>query len=44
VAWAERVIQAWAASGSGAIQLDGKMVDRPVVLKAERIVLLASRP
>lgn len=44
VAWAERVIQAWAASGSGAIQLDGKMVDRPVVLKAERIMLLASRP
>lgn len=43
LAWAERVIQAWAASGSGAIQLDGKMVDRPVVLKAERIVLLASR-
>jgi len=44
VAWAERVLQAWSASGSGAIQLDGKMVDRPVVLKAERIMLLASRP
>lgn len=41
--WAQRVLKAWAASGGGAIQLDGKMVDRPVVLKAERIVFLASQ-
>jgi citrate lyase subunit beta / citryl-CoA lyase len=38
LAWAQRVLQAWQASAGGAIQLDGKMVDRPVVLKAERIV------
>lgn len=38
LAWAQRVLQAWQASGGGAIQVDGKMVDRPVVLKAERIV------
>ena len=37
LAWAERVLQAWAASAGGVIQLDGKMVDRPVVLKAERV-------
>ena len=43
LAWAQRVLQAWAASAGGAIQLDGKMVDRPVVLKAERIVAQASR-
>lgn len=41
LAWALRVLQAWQASSGGAIQLDGKMVDRPVVLKAERIVALA---
>ncbi len=43
LAWAQRVLQAWAASAGGAIQLDGKMVDRPVVLKAERIIAQASR-
>ena len=43
LAWAQRVLQAWAASGGGAIQLDGKMVDRPVALKAERIIFLASQ-
>jgi citrate lyase subunit beta/citryl-CoA lyase len=43
LAWAQRVLQAWAASSSGAIQLDGKMVDRPVVLKAEHIIFLASQ-
>lgn len=41
--WAQRVLQAWAASNGGAIQLDGKMIDRPVVLKAERITFLASQ-
>jgi citrate lyase subunit beta / citryl-CoA lyase len=43
LAWAQRVLQAWAASAGGAIQLDGKMVDRPVVLKAERITAQAAR-
>ena len=38
LAWAQRVLQAWNASAGGAIQVDGKMVDRPVVLKAQRIV------
>ena len=37
LAWALRVLQAWQASSGGVIQLDGKMIDRPVVLKAERI-------
>ena len=43
LAWARRVLQAWAASTGGAIQLDGKMVDRPVILKAERIVARAAQ-
>jgi citrate lyase subunit beta / citryl-CoA lyase len=42
-AWAQRILSASRAAGGGAIQLDGKMVDRPVVLKAERIVALAAR-
>ncbi len=43
LAWAHRVLQAWQASGAGAFQLDGKMVDRPVVLKAQRIAAQAAR-
>lgn len=42
LAWAQRVLQAWSASAGGAIQLDGTMVDRLVVLKAERIVAMAA--
>jgi citrate lyase subunit beta/citryl-CoA lyase len=38
--WAERVLLAAAAS-EGAVQLDGRMIDRPVVLKAEGIVARA---
>ncbi len=43
LAWAKRVIEACAsAGGAGAFQLDGQMVDAPVVLRAQR--LLASGP
>jgi citrate lyase subunit beta/citryl-CoA lyase len=42
IAWAQRVLQAWHASAGGALQLDGKMIDRPVVLKAERILAQAA--
>lgn len=41
LAWAQRVSQAIAESGGAAVAVDGKMVDRPVILKAQRI--LASR-
>jgi citrate lyase subunit beta/citryl-CoA lyase len=41
LAWAQRVLKAWVASAGSAIRLDGKMVDRPVVLKAERIAAWA---
>lgn len=37
IEWARRVLAVVAQSG-GAVQLDGKMVDRPVVLKAEAIL------
>ncbi|NMM07622.1 CoA ester lyase [Polaromonas sp.] len=41
--WAQRVMQAWQAASSGAIQVDGKMVDLPVVRKAERLLTQAAR-
>lgn len=37
IEWARRVIAA-AESGTGAVQVDGKMVDRPVLLKASAIL------
>ena len=37
IAWAQRVIAA-VESGRGAVQVDGKMVDRPVILKAHVIL------
>jgi citrate lyase subunit beta / citryl-CoA lyase len=40
IAWAKRVAAA-AESGQGAVQLDGKMVDRPVIAKAMRILARA---
>ena len=36
-AWAQRVLDAAAASGGAAIAVDGKMVDKPVILRAQAI-------
>ncbi|MEW6346893.1 MAG: CoA ester lyase [Pseudomonadota bacterium] len=38
LAWAERVLQAVAQSKGAAVAVDGKMVDLPVILKAQRIL------
>lgn len=46
ISWAERVITAIkiaAAEGSGVASLEGKMVDAPIVARAERILLMAQR-
>jgi citrate lyase subunit beta / citryl-CoA lyase len=43
IAWARRVVAA-VESGGGAVQVDGKMVDRPVVLKAQAILARAAPP
>lgn len=43
-AWAERVVAADEASGGAAVQLDGRMVDLPVVLQARRLLSRASAP
>jgi citrate lyase subunit beta/citryl-CoA lyase len=45
LAWASRVNSAWqTASSQGAIQVDGRMVDKPVLLRAQRILALAGLP
>lgn len=36
--WAERVVSAMDSSAGGAVAVDGKMVDRPVLLKAQSIL------
>jgi len=38
IAWAKRVVEAAAAASGGAVSVDGKMVDRPVILRAEGIL------
>ena len=41
--WAQKVVDASAqANGAGAFQLDGQMVDAPVLLRAQRLLALAS--
>jgi len=42
LAWAQRVVDASvAAKGAGAFQLDGQMIDAPVLLRAQRLLALA---
>ena len=43
LAWAQRVIDADKTSNGGAIKLDGRMIDRPVVLLARRTLALAGK-
>lgn len=38
VTWARGIMEAIAVAGEGAIRLDGKMVDRPVIEKARKIM------
>jgi citrate lyase subunit beta / citryl-CoA lyase len=39
--WAQRVLDAAAAAGGAAVALDGAMVDRPVVLRAQALLAQA---
>jgi citrate lyase subunit beta / citryl-CoA lyase len=43
VAWAHRVVDAFALSRGNAALLDGKMIDRPVLLRAQAILAQADR-
>ncbi|MDH6594921.1 citrate lyase subunit beta/citryl-CoA lyase [Variovorax sp. TBS-050B] len=40
LAWARRVVEAVAAAGGGVASLDGRMVDAPVLRRAERLLAL----
>lgn len=42
VAWAQRVVAADASAGGAAVAVDGKMVDKPVVLRAQAILAEAA--
>ena len=44
ISWAERVIEADKNSKGGAVKLDGRMIDRPVVLLAIRVLAVANNP
>ncbi|QWD71069.1 CoA ester lyase [Polynucleobacter sp. UB-Siik-W21] len=43
IRWSQRVIEADHASKGGAVKLDGRMIDRPVVLLAQRTLALAGK-
>jgi citrate lyase subunit beta/citryl-CoA lyase len=38
VAWAHRVVDAAQAAGGAAVALDGRMIDRPVILRAQAVL------
>jgi citrate lyase subunit beta/citryl-CoA lyase len=40
LAWARRVVEADQAAGGAAVKLDGRMIDRPVVLLAQRTLAM----
>ena len=40
-AWATRVMTAWEGATAGAVALDGKMIDKPVVDRARRVLAAA---
>ena len=43
IAWAQRIVQAAEAAGGAAVALDGKMVDLPLIRKAQEILGEATR-
>lgn len=38
IAWAQRVVDAFAASGAGVVGLEGQMLDRPHLKQAQRVL------
>ena len=43
VQWAQRVLQAAADAGGAAVALDGRMIDKPVILRAQDILARAGQ-
>ena len=44
VEWAKRVVDAFARSSGNAALLDGKMIDRPVLVRAEAMLAESRHP
>lgn len=44
ISWAHRVVEADKVSKGSAVKLEGRMIDRPVVLLAQRTLALAGKP
>lgn len=38
IEWAERVVEADEATDTGVFKVDGEMIDRPLITRAERIL------
>ena len=43
IAWSERVVAAFAGNPSGVVKMDGKMLDKPHLRAAEKILALRGR-
>ena len=41
--WAKKIVEAAEAAGGAAVSVDGKMVDRPVIARAEAILMRIKR-
>lgn len=44
MAWAQRVLDAAQAAGGAAVAVDGKMIDRPVILRAQAVLQSRATP
>lgn len=44
IAWAQRVLDAAQAAGGAAVAVDGKMIDRPVILRAKAVLQSRATP
>jgi citrate lyase subunit beta/citryl-CoA lyase len=42
IAWARRIVAAASAAGGAAVAVDGRMVDKPVILRAQAILASAA--
>jgi len=42
VAWAGRIVKAYGANAGGVLLVDGKLIERPVIASAQRILAVAA--
>ena len=44
IAWARRVVEAYEANEGGVLLVDGKLIERPVIASAQRILAVCRGP